>query len=88
MTLDVTFKTVESNCSYCNEPFDAATGGIGVLRDGDVSVCIHCGGLHLFAGDRGKLRRPTQEELTELLNDPLIRTYQRIVRQLDHRSTK
>jgi hypothetical protein len=62
-----------ARCPYCSKETDAdapAPGTDDVAPEpGDVSVCFYCGGIILYV-EGGGLRKPTDEERTELLDDP------------------
>lgn len=89
-----------SKCPYCGtDNYEAtevgtAPGIVGSVmirhhdtpNEGDVSVCIRCGGVALFTGlDRNK-RRPTESERAELLADEDVQRAVRAVHAV-HDST-
>jgi hypothetical protein len=61
-------------CPYCGKATDAdapAPGtdeNVGAPGPGDVSVCFYCAGISIFT-ETG-LRKPTEDERAELLDDP------------------
>lgn len=65
-------------CPQCSSVCDADTGleTTKTPSPGDVSICLYCSGISIFV-DNGAysptLRRATDDELEELLRDPLIR---------------
>lgn len=50
-------------------------------KAGDVGICIPCGAINIFTGNRSEMRVPTVEELDRELKDP--RT-QQIIRAAAH----
>jgi hypothetical protein len=73
-------ETKPSTCPRCRHEVDAATHPTEDVRPrpGDVSVCIGCQGVNLFAEDL-TLRMPTPEELQRLRGSDAWPQIQRIV---------
>lgn len=65
-------------CPHCQKDLDAVTGP-GTPRKGDVTVCLYCVGISIATGDDMVLRKPTLEELAELMADPRLRLMVRSV---------
>ena len=56
-----------NTCLACGSPNDAVTAvntDTTTPKNGDPSICLHCGHLMVF-GRRGKLRNPTPSEQEE-----------------------
>jgi hypothetical protein len=64
-----------SACPYCAHKLDAATAGPAnpkaVPSPGDGTICIECGGVLIFA-EGLTVRRPTPDELAEILALPRV----------------
>lgn len=63
------------NCPWCGQLHDAATHSgstVEVPEPGNLSLCVHCGGVAVFTGDL-KLRRPTKAEQREIDNSPTVK---------------
>jgi hypothetical protein len=62
-------------CPFCRHPLDRVTAGPdnpdAVPQEGDITVCIQCGGLLVFKDDL-KVRPPTAEEQAEIMADPQV----------------
>ena len=69
-----TVRRPSTACPYCSKENDAATpagtDAEAVPGPGDVSVCFYCGGIAVFT-ETG-LRKPTDAERADLLEDPLV----------------
>lgn len=65
-------------CPCCHKEMDAATGP-AIPKKGDVTVCLYCVGINIVTGDEKVLRKPTDEELAELMGDPHLRTILRSI---------
>lgn len=50
-----------------------------MVSAGDVSICLYCGAVALFTGNGIELRHPTDVELIEILNDPLVARARRTI---------
>lgn len=75
--------TLDHRCMVCGACNDATTevGGVrGKPRDGDVSVCLECGGLSIFTGVGLMLRAATAGERAEIEADENVLMAQRITR--------
>jgi hypothetical protein len=58
-------------CLKCGKPLpfqDAFDGSDSTPKPGDIAVCFECGEAMIFGG--AAFRLPTQEEFSEMLNDP------------------
>lgn len=78
MPLDHDFAT-DITCPIClaHHEASAALNGTAGPKDGDVSLCIVCGGISVYDSTApGRLRFPTDPELEEFMADPLIRQAQ------------
>jgi len=73
----------ECQCPYCEAKLDTATDlKTNVMpKPGDISVCINCAQVLVFADDL-TLRKPQPGEITMT---PEIELYQKAVRGLDRR---
>ncbi len=62
--------TLHTVCPWCRKNNDAATSvfTIAVPKEGDVSMCIGCGSVALFAADLS-LRKPTRVEQFDIDSD-------------------
>jgi hypothetical protein len=60
----------QRSCPFCKKSTDcdSQVNGDGVPEVGDVSVCFYCGQVALFT--EGGLRKPSDEERSEILADP------------------
>lgn len=71
-----TFRMIASaKCPWCGLRADAATNVYGDERPdshNSATMCLHCGGLCIFADDLGNLRKPTLEERQSLDRDARI----------------
>lgn len=61
-------------CPYCGAEL---TGAIAMTpriypRDGDVSVCLHCAAVGVFTGRGYLVRRPTRDELRDIIAEPEV----------------
>jgi hypothetical protein len=70
-------------CPGCGKANDGYTGishtELNMRPDeGSVSICAYCGTVSIFLAD-WSLRRPTGEELKDIMRDPLIR---KLIRQM------
>lgn len=72
----------ECACPDCGGALNAALDpkGRAVPEPGDVTVCIHCYGICVFADDL-TLREPTEEELLDL--PPEVNEYQHLLKHID-----
>lgn len=68
MTKLVETRTPVSPCPSCGAKNNAASG-TGTPGPGDVSICLYCGHISLFADDL-TLRPATDEELVEVKKHP------------------
>lgn len=62
-------------CAKCGKILDGQTCATLDQRkpkDGDVSLCMYCNTLAIFDVRKGRLRKPTQTEIAEILKDPEI----------------
>jgi hypothetical protein len=59
-------------CPHCGKSHDMTTGATSETNpvDGDVSICIKCGGVAVFEGRI--LRLPTADEQAELDKDTYV----------------
>jgi len=64
----------ECRCPSCGHTFDRADSFSGPHRPrpGDISICINCRSLNVFAMDL-TVREPTDHELIAVAGDPKIR---------------
>lgn len=65
------------NCPHCRREHDvhAAARKGTVPKDGDISMCYGCGLLAFYVGNPPtELRKPTSDELTDLLADPGVQS--------------
>lgn len=64
----------ECRCPTCGHTFDCADSFSGPHRPrpGDISICISCRSLNVFAMDL-TVRQPTNQELIAVAGDPKIR---------------
>lgn len=75
---DQNHRTIETKCLGCGATIDAGTqivreGDEDVApSEGDVTICLHCGHVMIYADDHGRLRNPTDDELAELAADEAI----------------
>jgi len=60
-------------CPRCNYRMDCTTDAYGEAKpkEGDVSICLMCGGLMVFNADL-TVRKPTKEENLRFQSDPSI----------------
>lgn len=74
-------RTPVSHCPHCGKRFDAATSTTGKHKpkEGDVSICISCGGILIIKKDL-TVRRATKEEHQKVSLDPLVMKVQLFVR--------
>jgi hypothetical protein len=72
------------SCAYCNKILDAATASdeTATPSEGDLSVCIHCGGVHFFTKEL-TLRKMTVAEFKALPEGTQneVRKFQRVIRR-------
>lgn len=64
-----------TTCPHCGYQPEAASGVDAETPpdNGDITICIRCGVLSIFAVSRpGKLRKPTKREQRSLDKDPRI----------------
>jgi hypothetical protein len=61
------FEPAPSVCHACGHELDCASplGHEHAPQPGNVSICIHCGPLAVFADER-LLRKPTDQELADI----------------------
>jgi len=59
--------TKESSCPDCGKKLNGATDfeKDNVPKPGDIGICIHCQGIHIFSATMTR-RLPTEEEIAEL----------------------
>ena len=66
---ECTYRLPESLCPECGYKLDAATcvegDGANPPDPGDVSYCLNCGQVLIYA-ENLSVRRPTREEIAEL----------------------
>lgn len=68
-----THRMFEDTCPHCDGPLNAAmnaNGTTGRPKEGDLTVCYHCGTLCVFQADH-TLRLPTDEDLEDFTPDEL-----------------
>jgi hypothetical protein len=72
------------HCPYCETRLDAATNLAKVImpKPGDISVCIQCAQILIFADDL-TLRKPLPADKITITDE--IKLYQQAVRMLDRR---
>jgi len=61
-------------CPWCKTRLDAATDPFGDSAKpeaGDATLCIKCGKFSLFLG-ASELRKPTHDEMQELMRSPEV----------------
>jgi hypothetical protein len=75
--ISTTSYTPRQYCLYCLSKLDAATlfGSLGLPEPGDATICMYCGGVHIF-GPELLLRKPSDEEARELQASPDYRLLQ------------
>lgn len=59
-------------CPYCRSLVDATTpvaGAEQVPTEGSVGICLYCMGVAIFTGDGLHKRKPTREELLDIMAD-------------------
>jgi DNA-directed RNA polymerase subunit RPC12/RpoP len=76
-----THVTPEMVCPYCSHRVDRASGGGEAPKPGDISVCIDCGKVLVFARDL-RLRKPTPAEHDQFNFDPRVIALQATIRSL------
>jgi hypothetical protein len=64
----------KSRCCECNAKMTMAIGFGITPRPGDPVLCSACAGVNIF-DETLRMRRPTEEELIDILSDPDIRRY-------------
>lgn len=73
-------------CLACKAVLDCQTGlTTNVPRDGDVSVCLYCGNIALYAANVQRLCPPTPAEEVELAADDRVQQALMAVRLFRHR---
>jgi hypothetical protein len=69
---------IDLTCVHCGRKNELHHGlGASKPVDGDLSVCIDCGALAFFDLQAKGLRAPNEDEMRELLKDPIV---QRVLR--------
>jgi hypothetical protein len=68
-------RTNKMQCSWCGHEVDAHVSQDELFNaikhapaDGDVSICTYCGKINMF--ENNLLRKPTEQELEIIENDP------------------
>ena len=81
-------RTKETRCCECEAVIDAATSveGENVPKKGDVTVCLYCASVMVFADNNGGVRLPNDLEKREIENMPLIAKAQELIRHTDRRN--
>ena len=74
--------TASRICPHCGHHVELHTGisGASEPHDGDVSLCISCGAVSIFADGCRALRLRSEDESRELYTDPLIAAAQWLIR--------
>lgn len=79
----------ENPCPHCGHMVNGslATPEAGDMapRPDDVSVCINCAGVNIYADAEGKLRKPTHQEMDSLVASdewPIVQRCQARIRRL------
>jgi hypothetical protein len=73
-----------ATCPHCNRPVPLTAGADGEAaepEDGDVAICIKCGGWSVFTEDL-QMRKPTEHEARELAKDEAVREADRAWRAM------
>jgi hypothetical protein len=66
---------IDLKCVHCGRVNELHTGAghDDPPGDGDLSVCIECGAMAFFDFQAKCLRAPSEDEMRELLADPIVR---------------
>jgi hypothetical protein len=62
----------DRKCPHCNHKIDADTPTPGVdgdAKEGDVSICFHCGEWGIFGPGAETILRPTETQRNEVMSD-------------------
>jgi hypothetical protein len=68
LNLDATHDTPNVICVHCAHVMTNTSGHEVGPEPGDMTLCINCGGLNIFASDLS-LRKPTKREAREATAD-------------------
>jgi hypothetical protein len=77
LDISVETETPESFCCECETRFDRASGP-ATPSPGDLTLCIRCGSLNVFADDL-TARRPTDEEYFAAAADSELQELRRAI---------
>ena len=69
-SLDHETEVPRSACPSCGDAADRCSGPCAP-KPGDITICIECRGVNVFAGDL-TLREPTDAELVEMAGHPVL----------------
>lgn len=76
-------------CPHCSRELTGASafeGGEGPPQEGDVSICVYCAGVSLWAKGGG-LRKPHPREAEQLSRDPQLARMRQAIRFVHERSS-
>ena len=64
----------KARCPHCNAPTDDYTpvGRASKPDAGSVSLCIYCLGIAVYTGEGLLTRKPTREELVDIMADEQV----------------
>ena len=68
------FSSAQPKCPHCGAPNDDFTPvGKAKMPDADsVSVCLYCLGISIYTGEGLLTRKPTREELVDIMADESV----------------
>lgn len=70
-----------THCPHCGHKHDAATNleAPRAPGQGDVSICLECGGIAVFDADPLRLRLPTPDEQAQLESNQAVVSAQLVI---------
>lgn len=85
MTAMLTTRVLLSPCPYCGAPNDAATSlESGTPNPGDVSICLFCTSILVFADDlRQRVMTPQEWDELDEADREKIRVFRRGILRID-----